>query len=373
MKQIKFFSLTLAVLAIFSCSKGTINSAENDNPGEKAKLTINVVGQETSNPSKVGGGTTSSDKRVNDYIAFVFRAGGVLDCPAKGLTGDGTLSFDAATTAAAKVYVIANTGALANGIFASVTTEADLKNVVGDLMSSANVSSQTSTNVWMSGVGDVVFPAETPTVGTAVVTISFVASKIELFVKDSRTNNDPAVNTAAGSVSIKDDEVVLLFAGKNGKFFETAIGDRATQTSFYTGDNSYTDPFNRNVTLSSVFSDNISASPFDKNALKVVNHFYTFANNGATQATILAIKSTRTEVGVGTSTIYYPIHFVAADAKHTIVPGTHYKVNIVLKGDVNKGGGGGTIDPETPWTSAEIEVTIQPADWLTETIDKEFN
>lgn len=375
MNQIKLFTIALATIAMFSCSKETEDIQENNKPGEKAKLTINVVGQDVSTPSKVVGTTTAADKKINDYIAFIFREGGALDCAAKHSTSERELLFDDATTKAKKVYVIANTGALTGGIFESVTTEDGLKAVVGDLMSAANVSSHTPTNVWMSGVGDVEFgTGETANVGSAIITLEFVASKIELFVKDERIANDPTTNTAVGSISIKDDAVVLLFAGKNGKFFETTTGDQSVQTSFYTGDQSYPNPFIEHVTLSTVFNDALK-TPFSKTVSTVVNYFYTFANNGTTQPTILAVKSTKTTVGVPDvkETVYYPIHFTVADAKFTIKPGTHYKVNVTLKGEVNNGGGGGTPDPEVPLTKADITVSITPSDWKTETISKEFN
>lgn len=359
MKQFKLFAMGLAVLAMFSCSKDNEDIAENNKPGEKATLTINVVGQDILKPSKVARGTTNGDKTINNYIAFVFREGGALDCAAQYSASDGELHFDGATTSAKKVYVIANTGALQGGVFASVMSETGLKAVVGDLMSATNVSSQTSTNIWMSGVGEVVFGAgEAANVGEAEVTIEFVAAKIELFVKDERIDNDPLNNTIDGSISIKDDAVVLLFAGRDGKFFETVVGDKsqAVQTHFYTGDNNYANPSNVNVTESTALIYAIK-TPFSKNSSAVVNHFYTFANNGSIQPTILAIKSTKTTVGTPNviETVYYPIHFTTTDAKHTIAKGTHYKVNVTLKGSVNE---------------SNLAVTVMPADWKTETISE---
>ncbi len=59
---------------------------------------------------------------------------------------------------------------------------------------------------------------------------------------------------STGTIQIEDKEVVLLFAGKKGKFFGTSA-EKSVQTHFYTGDNSYNTPFNTNVTISTALSD----------------------------------------------------------------------------------------------------------------------
>ena len=257
--------------------------------------------------------------------------------------------------------MVANTGALANGPFATVKTEADLLAVAGSLMDNTNnVSTQTKTNLWMSGANHVTFNG---TNGTAAVTLSYVAAKIQLIVKDNRTN------MSTGTIQIEDKEVVLLFAGKSGKFFGT---QKSVQTNFYTGDDSYNNPFNTNVTKSTALSDAVTV-PFAPNAGGTVfNHFYTFGNDGTTQPAILAIKSTKT-VNSTPSTIYYPVHFTTADAGETIEPGKAYTVTVTLNGDVEAGAGGGTTDPEAPVISSSIEVTVTAATWVVQNIQKEFN
>ena len=225
-----------------------------------------------------------------------------------------------------------------------------------------NVSTQTKTNLWMSGANHVTFNG---TNGTAAVTLSYVAAKIQLIVKDNRTN------MSTGTIQIEDKEVVLLFAGKSGKFFGT---QKSVQTNFYTGDDSYNNPFNTNVTKSTALSDAVTV-PFAPNAGGTVfNHFYTFGNNGDIKPTILAIKSTKTVDSGTPSTIYYPIHFTMADAGHTIVPGKYYNVVVTLNGDVAAGQGGGTTNPEVPVVTSSVQVTVTPASWGAKiNVDKDFN
>lgn len=363
MKKIKFLAVALAAFTMFSCTNDEVENLGNNAPGEQAVLTIKLKGDGDNQAQSraAGPATDTEDAVINDYLVFLFRDGGALDCaPHEGNSG-ATATIRTGTTAAKKAYVIANTGALAGGPFATVKTETDLLAVAGSLMDNTNnVSTQTKTNLWMSGAEDVTFNGAT---GTTTVTLSYVAAKIQLIVKDNRTG------MSGGTIQIEDKEVVLLFAGKSGKFFGT---QKSVQTDFYTADDSYNNPFKTNVTKSTALSDQVT-TPFAPNASNTVfNHFYTFGNDGTTQPTILAIKSTKT-VNSTPSTIYYPVHFTTADAGETIEPGKSYTVTVTLNGDVAAGGGGGTTDPEEPVVSSSIEVTVTAAQWVTQPVSKEFN
>lgn len=363
MKKIKFLAVALAAFTMFSCTNDEVENLGNNAPGEQAVLTIKLKGDGDNQAQSraTGAATDTEDAVINDYLVFLFRDGGALDCaPHEGNSG-AVAEIRTGTTAAKKAYVIANTGALAGGPFATVKTETDLLAVAGSLMDNTdNASTQTKTNLWMSGVNDVAFNGTT---GTTTVTLSYVAAKIQLIVKDKRTN------MSSGTIQITDDEVVLLFAGKSGKFFGT---QKSVQTHFYTGDDSYNNAFNTNVTKSTALSDAVGAPFTDNTSNTVFNHFYTFGNDGTTQPTILAIKSTKT-VNSTPSTIYYPVHFTTADAGETIEPGKAYTVTVTLNGDVEAGAGGGTTSPEAPVISSSIEVTVTAATWSPVTVTKDFN
>ena len=370
MKKIKFLAVALAAFTMFSCSNDEIENLGNNVPGEQAVLTINLKGNgDNQAQSRATGEAAATEADINDYLVFLFRDGGALDCPvATGDLGQQLTTTIAATTAAKKVYVVANTGTLAQDPFASVKTEADLLKVTGDLMTAdKSASTQTAANLWMSGTGNVEFnDPSAPTKGTATVKLSFVAAKIQLIVNDQRQNKSGA------TIQIEDQAVVLLFAGKEAKFFGDATAN-SDQNSFYTGDQGYSGHFNTNVTLSDqVLSDDAPTGGFTNGT--VFNHFYTFGNNGDIKPTILAIKSRKTVTGGGSSTIYYPIQFTTDDAGHTIEPGKSYTVNVTLKGDVEAGQGGGTTNPELPVVKSDIVVTVTAAQWdAVPTINKEFN
>ena len=367
MKKIKFLAVALAAFTMFSCTNDEVENLGNNVPGEQAVLTIKLKGDgDNQAQSRAAGGVLDTDDvTINDYLVFLFRAGGALDCAPYESNSDADATISNGTTAAKTAYVVANTGALAAGPFKNVKTESDLLTATADLMKEGdqNTSTQTKTNLWMSGKKEVTFNNATAQVA---VSLSFVAAKIQLIVKDNRKN------MTGGTITITDDAAVLLFAGKKGRFFGSAA-EKVTQNEFYTGFNQYTGAFDSGVTTSTALSDAVSPGDFTINAGSTVfNHFYTFGNDGTTQPTILAIKSTKT-VGGTSSPIFYPILFTNTDARHTIEPGKSYTVTVTLNGDVAAGGGGGTTDPEEPVVSSSIEVTVTAAQWVVQNIQKEFN
>lgn len=365
MKKINLLAVALAAFTMFSCSNEEITDLGSNAPGEKATLTIRVEGAGNNVAQSRATGATTSDVTINNYIVFLFREGGALDCPPYFSSTNAAATITNGSTAAKTAYVVANTGRLANGPFANVTTEADLKAVTGDLMANNNMATQTKDNLWMSGTNDVSFSG---TNGSVTVELGFVAAKIELIVKDNRAN---LTGSGSGDISITDEKVVLLYAGKSGHFFGTAA-EKVAQTAFYSGDASYPGFNSNNVTESTALADAVS-TPFTVNASNAVfNHFYTFGNNGATQPTILAIQSKRT-INNADETIYYPIQFSTDDAGYTIEPGKRYTVTLTLKGDVNAGEGGGTTDPEQPLINSPISITVTAASWTPVTVDKAFN
>ena len=367
MKKIKFLAVALAAFTMFSCTNDEVENLGNNAPGEQAVLTIKLKGDGDNQAQSraAGPATDREDAVINDYLVFLFRDGGALDCAPYESNSNTAATITTGTTAAKKAYVVANTGALANGPFKDVKTESDLLTATADLMvkGDQNTSTQRKNNLWMSGESEVKFNGGTN--AQVAVSLSFVAAKIQLIVKDNRKN------MTGGTIQIEDKEVVLLFAGQKGKFFGTSA-EKSAQTHFYTGDNTYNTPFDTNVTTSTALSDAVTV-PFAPNAGGTVfNHFYTFGNDGTTQPAILAIKSTKT-VNSTPSIIYYPVHFTIADAKETIEPGKSYTVTVTLNGDVEAGGGGGTTDPEEPVVSSSIDVTVTAAQWVTQPVSKEFN
>ena len=81
MKKIKFLAVALAAFTMFSCSNDEIESLGNNAPGEQAVLTIKLKGDgDDQAQSRALGPTATTDVAINDYLVFLFREGGALDC-----------------------------------------------------------------------------------------------------------------------------------------------------------------------------------------------------------------------------------------------------------------------------------------------------
>lgn len=219
MTKIKFLAVAFAILTIFSCSKE--DTTENmTSAGSKASITVKIKGSAESMSKATGDPGDATDVAVNDYIIFLFDAGGKLVGTPKYMNSAADGVVNDANTTASKIYVVANTGVIDGGPFAGITDGNDLKTRTGKLIDETGASTQTSDNLWMSGVS-LVGPftpglsSGDPSTASVSVNLAFVAARIDVVVMDKRRNNTPGV----GSVSIADNSVALLFAGADGKFF----------------------------------------------------------------------------------------------------------------------------------------------------------
>ncbi|KKB49805.1 hypothetical protein HMPREF1212_02964 [Parabacteroides sp. HGS0025] len=375
MTKIKFLAVAFAILTIFSCSKE--DTTENmTSAGSKASITVKIKGSAESMSKATGDPGDATDVAVNDYIIFLFDAGGKLVGTPKYMNSAADGVVNDANTTASKIYVVANTGVIDGGPFAGITDENDLKTRTGKLIDETGASTQTSDHLWMSGVS-LVGPftpglsSGDPSTASVSVNLAFVAARIDVVVMDKRRNNTPGV----GSVSIADNSVALLFAGADGKFFAESA-EKVTQSNFFSGIATAT---TTGVAQADVLNDTVE-QPFATSG-EVEYHFYTFGYNGdhdfgggLIRPTILTIASTRTNADGTEDLIYYPVHFNASDAGMTIEPGKKYTVTLTLTGNVNNGGGsGGTTPPEDLPKSAEITITVNAATWEAKIINKEFN
>ncbi|WP_455966640.1 fimbrial protein [Bacteroides fluxus] len=352
MKKINFCAMALAALTMFSCTQE--ESMNLPVAGEKANVTLNLKGEESAGTRATG--STGDDTQINNYIAFFFNEQGQLvtkhEVDKSTSTGPDQLTT---TTAATEVYIVANVGKLDKSGFGNVVNKDQIAKVVKSL-NQDGASTQTSTNVWMEGTGDVAF---TENRGAATVILKFLAAKVTVTVVDQREGN-----TENGAIYIKNDNIVLLNAGGDAKFFDT---DKTTQTNFFSGAVNYPG--------STAVEASFLSKPYAANGV----HFYAFGNASSTQPTILAIQATRTEKNGGASTVYYPIAFSKLDAgannldASTFAPGYSYEITLTLKGNVAAGGGNGTVNPEQPLVSGTVEVTIQKAEWVVKSIGKEFS
>lgn len=395
MKINKFFAAALAALTLFSCSK---NGNDDVTPtpeqeGQKATLTVTV-----SNPGSKAGGTVmgvdlNKDNKINDFTVFAFRASGKLDAMftiSGNNTGSGT-----ATTAAAEVYVVANTGDLD---LSSVTSKNELLAVVGDLFdggilgeTSQFYNSQANCNVWASGSSPIdldTYYRKGDTYAVSVdVPLTFVSAKINVTVANNMTNRAAsgafrltgvAVLNAGGTTKLFGDTGESLIPAIPYYHYYSGIENMEGENFKYIpalGKAPYFCNYEYQSFLFDAISDNGSILDQDK------FHYYVFENNADAAEEFPTIVTL-----IGTwkgQTRYFPIHLTSYDGfkvpslisnynyvNEGIKRGHSYNVTLTLKGDA--GTEVGTTDPTMPY-EMDIDVSVSVNEWIPVVIEKEFN
>lgn len=369
MKVVKFLSVALMALTLFSCSRDEAVTPGIGEPGEPAIVTVKLTGKGDQPMSKaLGAVTDSEDTKIHDFIVFIFRDNGVLDCPPAYATNAGNASeivakIDA-TTAGTKAYVVANTGPLEGGMFQDVSDLSSLLAVKGDLMA-AGQPTQTKEKLWMSGMGDIQS-------GRATVALGFVAAKIQLIIKNKRTLTPRPDN--GGPASYEDKFVGLYNAGKHGVFFAADPDAKMNQTAFYSAGQHYwihqgQQP--QNIEVVGALRDDVVGGPHlgENPEGAVFNHFYTFGNNGENRPTLILLF-TELPYSAGTSESLFPVRFSKLDVGHGIEPGNSYVVTLTLSGELNDGSGGGVYNPELEQSKVDVSMTVAP--WNPVIINKEI-
>ena len=376
----KFFGTAMAVLlTLAACSKEQGNKAVI---GENAKLTISVVGATTTRAAFES--PDNQDKIVNEFIAYIF-AGNNLE--ATIVSTDGAAAEEECTTAANRIYVVAN----ANDFLASqtITTPASLETVLGSIHESTVATnwfnSTTDANVWASGfktlsASDFVLNStEDGYEGNVSVALSFVPAKINVEV-DLSGLTDYTGLTTDGSLCLTDVAILNVVGGT--KFFGTSLMPAGTDLVYYTGW-----PM---TGFSVVPAPTPDVLPLMTNAYDGTTdkfHFYVFENEANIPAefpTIITLVATwGTDADDTKATVFFPIQLTSADAGVYATSGSvtgvergkNYKVKIALTGsaeyDKDKDRPG-TTDPTLPVVRTNMTVEVEVSDWIPVEIEKEF-
>lgn len=393
MKKIKFFAVALAALAMFSCSKEDVTDVPSV-AGAPAEIKIKLLG-DGKDTRAVGTPTDAADAVINNLAVLLFREDGTLDAKKYFNTTDNITITG--TTSAKHVFVVANTGDIITaGALGSVSTIKQLKDAITKLTSEgsgAGDATQTNGNVYMSGEGEVTeFSSEgDKQTASVAVTMHFVGAKVEV-----KVNLDNAKGTYDTDYVIKS--AFMLNAAGASKFFaeerrttlipdQTQFVGNADMPYFLTGKLQGTETWT-NIAKTIGEATSLQTTFTTKADAEAGAHFYVFENDNGTvrpddpATTILVVealwkKSPNGTGGFGEKTVYFPVKFTAGDATGTepITRGNAYKVTVNLKGDFSQGGngGGGTTDPGDDIKSADVSITVTPADWTTKDISKDFN
>lgn len=416
MKTNKFFIAAFAALTLISCVKDDA-TVENNKVGGPAKIELKLA------LPKLGTFTRSNDMnavdediKVNDIIIFVTKAdGNTLDCPPKFFTGaqiasGGVVPTITASTSAAYVFAIVNTGALSSGAFQSVGTIAQANRVALKVDGNPNAGSNCiSENVWM-GAGDNLTGGGTEADGTAILTttlkLEYIPAKVYVKVVNQMKNYDKAAVILdgvsminAGAWTCFTPESIINFVPKReylptgAKFY--ANGTDAAHFGSYVDEPHYNaqPDYETNPLYQWTGSDfpmmpaNVDpgngGTPITT-AMVANEGFYAFPviGNNDTYLTVYGRYSidetTDPDNPVGNaSTLTAPNFYWSYKFGDSSIPGAtkitqakKYIVTLTLQGDAWSNGGGGSVDPTNPPTPANVKITIETAKWIPEEINK---
>lgn len=374
MKKIHFFSMLAAATAL---ALGTTSCSNDDDApakgtGEEAAVSIGIKAPVPSRAvtSDLDGAGDATEDKITNFTAFVVDGDGSLK---SGYSADGGeltgAKAIAATTAAKKVYVVANGGDLTD-----ITTETALLNYKADL----NGTGTQSTVRWATGEVQLSSSDFTQISGewiaTKTVELTFIAARITLTIENGMTGYD--ASKTDGSLVLK--KVAVLNARGESKLFGASLIPIYTpKKTYYEGlaDNSfgYYPPASNFTMAEALLGDIIPAGNFSN-----TYYYYAFENDAVTAAAFPTIITIVAEFN--NKTIYYPVHltpyekFGSGAISGALTRGNSYNINIKLTVDPTLGGGdpGGTPDPTKPIVDAKVIVKATLKPWVPVTLNKEF-
>lgn len=367
MKKVSFFAMfaaTALMMGVTSCSNDD-NVGEEGQPveGKTASLTITIDNPAT---GRATGTASTGDATVSNFTVFVVDDKDAIAWKqyvdlSSGGANPATLTVN---TSAKEVYVIANAGNQS-----SYTTKAAL------VAATENLTSQ-YTGRWATGNVTIASGDWTTNTTTGdmeaqkTVDLQFIASRITVKVDNQMPNYD---GTTPGTIILND--VAVLNANSNSLLFGSSLipsGGMTFQSGLaLTGLANWPSSVTTNTDLTDSYDNAQHSTAQDF-------HYYVYENNASVVTDFPTIV---TVVGVDANgdDVYYPVHlapyeqWATGSTAGSVERGKSYDITITLKGDAQSGNGGGTIDPTTPVTSAELEVTISITDWIPVALTKEFN
>jgi hypothetical protein len=402
-----------------SCSEEPVNGPETGN-GDTAKITIDL--RDAATRAFVDPLSVDADNVINNLIVFVTRTGGVaLDVPPIFVDGDDIASnvFEVtATTKADKVYIVTNTGPLATGPFAGVSTMTDVKAVTAKIDGTVGTPVAPQ-NVWMSGEstaltdatadagpdGDLGTDDDIP-VKTTTIQLYYIPAKVYVAVKNSMKNyvggnteiegvqitNAGAWTgfimtnpTATFGTDVRPDFRVARTTADQFPFYYNGVAIAAFMTGGYAdAPAQYGDPAANDFVVNAAYTNITGISTIQnaggastETALTVADAFYIMpAQMGDTEKVWASVYGTFDADGAGTVSTpeqrFWTMAFGGADniAKE-LKSGNKYLLTLELAGDGKIDGG--TDDPTIETLNQILNITVIPAEWNVSNPHKIFN
>ena len=395
MKRIFLLAAVAAGAMLTSCSKEGTPSGQ----GEPAKLVISLASPSSATRA-YDSDADDADKAINDFIIFVTKADGSFDRAPYYLSsapGDDPIEV-MATTDAAGIYVVTNTGALTTGAFASVTSLDQLKAVAMAIDGNPNTGSNVQAgNVWMGG------HTETLTVGTpgsdgipvkeAEVDLYYIAAKVLIITENNMVG--AAQNTVLSGVSLinagRYTGFVNLSETEDPNFMPAARSTAMAAPYYYNGvaitaptQTPYfdaptdDDDFEVNDTWKKTTGFALAIGGTTDDVLEDSDFIYAFpVDPSGAEKTWATVYGTVDADGEGTGEAvqaFWSVAFNGEDnvIKEALTASHKYMITIELKGDQSTGSGY-KDDPTVETISQQLKITIKEAMWIPVSAKKIYN
>jgi hypothetical protein len=424
-----FFVAAIAAAAMFaSCSKEENNNSVNGE-AESAKITI-ALNEVQSRAFAIDPDEEDIDNTINDLIVFVTRTDGVsFDVAPIFVDGDDMDNNEftvMATTKADKVFIVTNTGAIANGPFSAVTNMDDVRAAAAKADGSAgNGNAIVSGNVWMSGestaltagtadAGPDTIPGteDDIPVKEASIQLWYIPAKVYVAVTNSMTNyiggntviEGVTITNAGAWTGFINSNTNTAFSATNRPDYRVARTTDYPQFPFYVNglaientliSESYSDvPAKVNgandfvvdadfTNTTGIAAIQTAEGASTDSALTVADAFYIFPAQFAAVTTDPSPEKVWADVygtfdADGTGTVetaeqrFWPMAFGGEDKiASELKSGNKYLVTLELAGDGKIDTG--TEDPTEPVNPQILKITVIPAEWNVSNPHKIFN
>ena len=371
MKQL-FFSMTaLVLLAFTSCSQNEDSKDLSSQPGKPAQLQVLISGDVNTKAS--GAPVSSNESKIGKGIILVFRGTG------SNPVLDGKATFDFSSAASTPVSVNITAGASRHVyVIANISDPNDFNTVakVSDLYNLANkyqlTAMRTGTNLGMRGMVENINASTATTAAPVSVTVplKFVGSRVHIDWDLSQLPADMTGFSITGAYLLNVKSTTDYFSAPgtyltaNVNSYLRGKSDISTFTGSYLPQTPATNTYDAALMLGNVATDKGFAN----------NYFYVLENNSPAPVIVVL------EGQHNGTTYYYPI-VINGDQNGSGTGGTTNpgdKSSVVSRGNIyNVKGiikGFGNTDPYEPLVKGAINVTITPATWNPIIlIDQEFN
>ncbi len=379
MRSILLSVLAIAVLA--GCAKNNELPGDPDVNAKEAVVTLRLKGNGSTRAAGVPGDLDTKNSTVNDLTVFFFDGDALVNKVYQATVTGSTVMDVKTTTSAKQAVVVANIGSdqTTTGIFASVTSRTTFMAATANLLKDGNPV-QNDEKVYMSGEGTITYDA-TGKEGSVTIPLNFVAARIDLKVIDfSGAIGKGSVYGTHFSVA----SIYLMRAQRWTNFLPTGADESLK----------YISKENRKFAGGVTWESTTTTVPADyrvheeyrvttipgaltANKMEDLGHWYVFDNNELDEPTVLVVKVNWKKNGTTDTPLFFNVTFNGNDQMR-IRSGNTYQVNLKLNGNFKPGddggtGGGGEGDPDTPTVDAAVDITVTPATWTPNLIEKEWN